>query len=143
MTCKKKWRAMDHCNRNQEEERVVDQEADQINVNEQKSYEWIIIEDSEAVNVTTTDTQGALSIQLALQAAIAAIISLTIGDTDTGNKVTQEIKQLLKTKQRNCQKTIIQGSHNVEVVTTDTDLAINIQALLQILVAIVLKLDVL
>lgn len=133
---------MDHCKR-EEEERVVDQEADQVAVTEQKSFEWIIIEDSEGVNVQTTDTQAALSIQLAIQAAIAAVISITIGDTDTGSKVAQDIKQLLRTKQRNCQKTIVQGSHNVEVITTDTDLAINIQALLQILVAIVLKLDIL
>jgi spore coat protein X len=140
----KKWRALDHhCDGKDGNGADADQEGTQTVKTEQKSYEWIIIKDSEGVDVHTTDTQAAVSLQLGIQAAIAAVISITIGDSDQGKAVAQDIKQFIKTKQSNKQKTIIEHSKHVKVVTTDTDLAVNIQALLQILVAIVVKLDVL
>jgi len=142
MSQEKKWRALDHCETGKGEDAEVTQEADQKAVTKQQSYEWIIIKDSECVDVHTTDTQAAISLQLGLQAAIAAVISITIGDSERGNAVVNEIKQVIKTKQKNTQKTVIEGSKHVEVRTTDTDIAVNIQALLQILVALVAKLDI-
>lgn len=141
----KKWRALDHCDKEEKcnDGATVLQDGDQFMKTEQQSFEWIIIKDSEGVDVQTTDTQAAVSLQLGLQAAIAAVISITIGDTDRGSSVVQDIKQVMKNKQRNSQKTIIEGSKHVKVTTTDTDIAVNIQALLQILIAVVVKLDVL
>lgn len=138
-----KWRALDHCDDDQNNNTDVEQENVQKQVTKQVSNEWIIVKDSEGVDVTTTDTQIAVSLQLAIQVAIVAVISITIGDNEQGNNVAQDLKQFMKTKQSNKQKTIIEGSRNVKVKTTDTDVAVNIQALLQILVAIVAKLDVL
>jgi spore coat protein X len=145
MSEEKKWKALEHCDKGKAKGDDADvlQEGDQFVSNKQQSFEWIIIKDSECVSVQTTDTQAAVSLQLGIQAAIAAVISITIGDTEKGKAVSQDIKQIIKTKQKNTQKTIIEGSNNVHVTTTDTDLAVNIQALLQILVAIVVKLDVL
>ena len=82
----KKWRALDHCHHceTKEEEALVSQEADQVNVNKQNSNEWIIIKDSECVDVHTTDTQVAVSLQAAIQAAIAIVISVTVGDSEKG-----------------------------------------------------------
>jgi spore coat protein X len=142
----KKWRALDHCDKGKDkcdDGETVLQEGEQYMKTEQQSFEWIIIKDSEGVDVHTTDTQAAVSLQLGLQAAIAAVISITIGDTDRGNAVVQDLKQVMKNKQRNTQKTIIESSKHVKVTTTDTDVAVNIQALLQILIAVVVKLDVL
>jgi spore coat protein X len=142
----KKWRALDHCEKGKDkcdDGETVLQEGEQYMKTEQQSFEWIIIKDSEGVDVHTTDTQAAVSLQLGLQAAIAAVISITIGDTDRGNAVVQDLKQVMKNKQRNTQKTIIESSKHVKVTTTDTDVAVNIQALLQILIAVVVKLDVL
>ena len=139
----KKWRALDHCDNSQSNDNNVLQDADQVVFTKQQSFERIIVKDSENVDVQTTDTQAAISLQLGLQAAIAAVISITIGDSDQGKAVAQDMKQFIKTKQRNIQTTIIEGSKNVSVTTTDTDLAVNIQAMLQILVAVVAKLDVL
>ncbi|MDP4162636.1 MAG: spore coat protein [Bacillota bacterium] len=138
-----KWRALDHCNEKGKNQADVMQEADQVVKTEQDSFEWIIIKDSECVDVHTTDTQVALSLQAAIQAAIAIVITITIGDSEKGKNVAQDLKQFFKTKQRNSQKTVIQGSKDVKVTTTDTQVAVNIQAMLQILVAIVAKLDVL
>jgi spore coat protein X len=140
----KKWRALDHCDtgKGKGNDAEVNQEADQKIVTKQQSFEWIIIKDSECVDVHTTDTQAAISLQVGLQAAIAAVISISIGDSERGNAVVNDIKQVIKTKQKNTQKTIIEGSKHVEVRTTDTDIAVNIQALLQILVTLVAKLDI-
>jgi spore coat protein X len=138
----KKWRALDHCGCDKKDHAVVSQEADQVNVTKQKSHEWIIIKDSECVEVHTTDTQVAISLQAAIQAAIAIVISVTVGDADKGSAVVQDVKQLFKSTQRNTQKTVIHGSQHIKVKTTDTQAAVNIQALLQVLLAIVAKLEV-
>lgn len=139
----KKWKALDYCDPcDNKDNALVSQQADQLNVNKQKSSEWIIIKDSECVEVRTTDTQVAIALQAAIQAAIAIVISVTIGDSDKGQAVVQDLKQLLNSTQQNTQKTIIHCSKNIKVKTTDTQVAINIQALLQILVAIVAKLEV-
>lgn len=140
---KKKWRALDHCDDPSNNGSDVEQDGKQVVSTKQHSFERIIVKDSEGVEIRTTDTQVAISLQLGIQAAIAAVISVTIGDSDQGRAVTQELNQFIKTKQRNVQTTIVEGSRNISVTTTDTDLAVNIQAMLQILVAIVAKLDIL
>ncbi|WP_046175710.1 spore coat protein [Domibacillus indicus] len=138
----KKWRALDHCDTEKQDAEVL-QEGDQEAVTKQDSFEWIIVKDSEDVEVQTTDTQAAVSLQVGIQVAIAVVISLTLGDNDQSKAVVQDLKQFMKTKQRNTQKTVIEGSKHVKVTTTDIDLAVNIQALLQILLAVVAKLDIL
>lgn len=136
----REWRALDQCNL---ESSSATQDGDQVSVSVQQSFEIIIVKNSEGVDVHTTDTQAAVSLQLGIQAAIAAVIIATIGDTDQSRAVVQDIKQFSRIRQRNVQRTIIEGSRNVSVTTTDTDLAVNIQALLQILIAIIVKLDIL
>jgi len=121
----------------------VEQEADQISDTEQESHELIIIRDSELVEVHTTDTQAAVNLQVALQLAIALVLSITIGDSDAANGVEQELLQKIQVEQTNHQRTIIVGSRCVKVTTTDTDVTANIQILLQILLALVAKLDIL
>jgi spore coat protein X len=49
----------------------------------------------------------------------------------------------IKVKQINRQQTYIENSRGVNITTTDTDIAVNIQLLLQVLVAILVKLDIL
>ncbi|WP_342774272.1 spore coat protein [Lysinibacillus antri] len=138
------FRALDHWNGNNDEENEVDveQEAKAEMTTQQQSYEWIIVKDSEYVDIHSTDTQAAISLQLGIQAAIAAVISVTIGDSDQGKNVADDIKQFMSMRQRNTQKTIIENSKGIHVTTHDTDLAVNIQAMLQILVSIVAKVDI-
>ncbi|MDQ0411868.1 spore coat protein [Mesobacillus stamsii] len=145
MRKEKTWRALDYCDCETEKanNQEVTQEAEQKLVTKQQSFEWIIIKDSEDVDVHTTDTQAAVSLQLGLQAAIAAVITISLGDSEKAKAVVNDINQVFKTKQRNVQKMIIEGSKHVEIRTTDTDVAVNIQALLQILVTLIAKLDIL
>lgn len=121
----------------------VVQDADQFSFIDQESDELILIKDSCNIKVQTTDTQAAVSLQVGLQLAIALVISITIGDTDRGQTVAQDIFQQFDAEQTNKQKIVIENSKDVTIKTTDTDLAVNIQALLQVLVALVVKLDIL
>ncbi|HDR6944534.1 TPA: spore coat protein, partial [Bacillus thuringiensis] len=109
------------------------EEAIQTDEIDQVSEEYIEIVDSADVQVTTTDTKAALSIQAALQAAIVVVVSISIADSEKADKITQELFQKSSIKQINRQKTFIKNSRNVTVTTTDTDIAVNIQILLQIL----------
>lgn len=133
----------DHDNERFNDDTVVEQEADQDIDNLQVSEEAIIIRNSADVEVHTTDTQAAVNLQAALQVAIALVLSITIADSDRAEAVTQDLLQKIETKQINRQKTLILNSQCVRVTTTDTDIAVNIQALLQVLVALVAKIDVL
>lgn len=119
------------------------EEAIQTDEIDQVSEEYIEIVDSADVQVTTTDTKAALSIQAALQAAIVVVVSLSIADSEKADKITQELFQKSAIKQINRQKTFIKNSRNVTVTTTDTDIAVNIQILLQILLALLVKLNIL
>ena len=69
------------------EEAIQTDEIDQI------SEEYIEIVDSADVQVTTTDTKAALSIQAALQAAIVVVVSISIADSEKADKITQELFQ--------------------------------------------------
>jgi spore coat protein X len=142
----KKWSALEgtaHPARCAHDEAVVEQEATQVSKTVQASEEHIIIRDSCQVHVHTTDTKAAVNLQAALQLAVALVLSITIGDSDDADKVSQELLQRVSVRQLNHQKTLIENSRNVKVTTTDTDVAVNIQVLLQVLVALVAKLDIL
>jgi spore coat protein X len=130
------WRALDHC--------CDDSKADAMQGSTtQQAFESIVIKDSEGVTVTSTDNQAAISLQVAIQAAIAIVISISVGSPEVGKSVVQDLKQYFKSKQLINKKTIIHGSKAVTVTTTDNQVVVNIQALVQILLAIVAKLEIL
>jgi len=146
-----------HTNKNDSYQEVLDLSSDnfikdngagtqggnQVNETEQVSSEKIIVRDSCDIEVTSTDTQVAASLQIAIQAAIALVVNLTIADNDRAEKVTQQLLQEADIKQINKQNLVIENSKDIKVTTTDTDVAISIQAMLQILVSLVVSLDIL
>ncbi|TSB47108.1 spore coat protein [Alkalicoccobacillus porphyridii] len=140
----KKWSALDPraCHPMDREGDLV-QEANQVNKTVQLSEEYILIKDSCDVTVNSTDTKAALSLQASLQTAIALVISISIADSEKAEKITQELLQSSKVKQLTYQKTVVENSKKVDVTTTDTQIAVNIQLLLQILLALLVKLDIL
>jgi spore coat protein X len=121
----------------------VVQDANQFSSMEQESDELIFIKDSCNIVVHTTDTQAAVSLQVALQLAIALVIRITIGDSEQGNAIQQDLLQHFESEQNNKQKICIENSKDINVTTTDTDVAANIQVLLEVLVSLVAKIDVL
>ncbi|SEI02689.1 spore coat protein X [Halobacillus karajensis] len=141
-TCKPKWNALDPkmCHPFDQNDT---QDANQEIKNYQQSFESIFIKDSCDVEVTTTDTQAALNVQVGLQAAIALIISVSIADSSKADLVTQDLFEKIKSSQVNQQQTYIENSRGVKVSTTDTDIAVNAQVLLQVLLALIARLDIL
>ncbi|WRP05574.1 spore coat protein [Rossellomorea aquimaris] len=121
----------------------AEQGAYQYSEVDQESNEFIFIKDSCDIKVQTTDTQASVSLQVGLQLAIALVISITVGDSEKGRLITQKLLQQFDSDQSNKQRIIIENSKDVNITTTDTDLAVNIQVLLQVLVALVAKLDIL
>ncbi|MFD1848467.1 spore coat protein [Oceanobacillus bengalensis] len=110
---------------------------------EQESAELIWVKESCNITVTSNDTQASVSLQAALQLAIAIVISITIADSDRSDHVSQELLQYTNTEQINRQKIYIYNTKDATVTTTDTDIAVNIQLLLQVLLTLVLLLDIL
>lgn len=121
---------------------AVDQEGAQVSDLAQRSFERIIIKDSCEIKVTTTDTQVAVSLQAALQVAIALVVNITIADSEQAESLTQELIQYSQIQQLNRQTIYIENCRDIEVTTTDTDVAVSIQLLLQILLALLIQLDI-
>jgi spore coat protein X len=142
-----RWSALDRSSRHPMDEfcgaEGVEQEADQINSQLQLSEELVFIKDSCDVRVTSTDVKAALSLQAALQAAIVVVISISIADGERAERITQELLQSSRVRQITRQKTIIENSRDVDVTTTDAQVAVNIQLLLQLLLALIVELEVL
>ena len=126
-----------------EDNEGITQEGGQSNKEVQVSEDFMLIKDSCDVNVTTTDVQAAVNLQAALQAAIVLVVNISLAGSDDAEDVTQELFQTSKIKQRTSQKTIVENSRDVNVTSTDVQVALNIQLLLQILVALVVTLDIL
>ncbi|TXC90717.1 hypothetical protein FS935_12465 [Metabacillus litoralis] len=134
----KRWSALEDCKKEEST-----QDAVQINETVQASEEYIFIKDSCNIDVTSTDTQVAVSLQAAVQVAIALVINLTIADSNRAEQVTQQLLQSSVIKQVNKQKLIIENSRDVTITTTDTDVAISLQVLIQILLALLVQIDIL
>jgi spore coat protein X len=132
-----RWSALDDCKHENTTQNAV-QETETLQVSE----ELIVIKDSCNIEVQSTDTQVAVSLQAAIQVAIALVINLTIADSNQAEKVTQQLLQNSVIKQANRQKLIIENSRDVKVTTTDTDVAISLQVLIQILLALLVQIDI-
>jgi len=120
----------------------VAQDADQFTGEFQESDELIVIKESCNISVQTTETTAAVSLQIALQLAIALVIRVTIADSDDSDSVAQDLLQHFDSEQKNVQKIYIENSKDVSIKTTDTDIAANIQVMLEALLAIVAELDI-
>ncbi|ADU28581.1 spore coat protein [Evansella cellulosilytica] len=140
----KKWNALDPISKHPLCD-TQDETQDAANKNKtlQLNEEYILIKDSCDVTVNSTDTKAAVNLQIGLQAAIAVLISISVASSETAEKLTQELLQSSKVKQISRQQTIVENSRNVDVSTTDTQAAVNIQILLQLLLALAVKLDIL
>ncbi|MGE7761023.1 spore coat protein [Peribacillus sp. NPDC097895] len=143
------WSALDSASRHplsgfcNDDDTRIDQEARQDNRQLQLSEELIYIKDSCNVNITSTDVKAALSLQAALQAAIAVIVSISIADADNAERITQQLIQSSNVKQITRQKTIVENSRDIDITTTDAQVALNIQLLLQLLLALIVEVDIL
>ncbi|RSL33054.1 spore coat protein [Salibacterium salarium] len=119
------------------------QHGEQTNKTLQISEDYIEIIDCCDVSISNTDIKGALSIQAGIQAAILILITVSIGgDSDSAEEFTQDLIQSAKIKQLTYQHTYLENSRDVTIDINDTQLALNIQLLIQLLVAVAVVLDI-
>lgn len=129
-------------NSNHNDDATVTQDGGEYAFMEQESAELIWVKESCDITINTTDTQAGVSLQAGLQLAIALVLRITIGDSDQSEAVSQELMQQFDMTQSNKQKIYIYNTKGATVTTSDTDLAINIQVLLQLLVALIVIIDI-
>jgi spore coat protein X len=119
------------------------QENAQFNMDVQESDELIIIKESCGIKVNTTENEVALSLQLALQLALTIVVKIAIGTSDNAESITQELVQHFNSDQKIVKKIHIENSKDTTITVDVNEIAVNIQAMLQILLALVAKLEVL
>lgn len=117
----------------------IENESKQITKELQKIEETIIIRDSCDVEVLVKDKQFALSLQAALQAIIVAILYEYVGNYEKTREISQELFQLAIQKQITKQRFIVSHSKNVKIKSFDEQVEVNIQILVQLLVALLNK----
>jgi|UPI00041E7E4E spore coat protein X len=139
----KKWTALDPQSAHPMDMGDVNQELQGKIETIQQSFEQIVVKDSADVEISTTDNKAAVNVQVAIQAAIALVISISIADGDRAQRITQELLGNIKNAQVNRQQTIVENSRGVRITTTDNDLVVNVQVLLQVLVALLVRISVL
>ena len=144
MSSRKNYKNKYDVERDEDKQRNAEiaQDADQFTSEFQDSDELIIINDSCNISVETTETKAAVSLQIALQLAIALVIKITIADSDDSDSVVQDLLQHFKKERKSVQKIHIDNSKDISIKTTDTDIAVNIQVMLEALLAIVARLDI-
>ncbi|UII55479.1 spore coat protein [Cytobacillus spongiae] len=119
------------------------QDAAQVSDIEQRSNELIVLKNCLNVNVISTETQVAASLQAALQVAIALVINITILDSAEAERVTQDLLQYSQIQQVNRQSVYVENAKDCTIRMTDTDIAVSIQLMLQLLLALIIQLDIL
>lgn len=105
-------------------------------------FQVVIIKDSEAVEVTLANLQAVISLQLALQLAIALVVSVSVASATATERITQDLIQSVYSRQSNISTVVIEGSRNITVTEVGAEIALNIQILLQVLVALLAKVEV-
>ncbi|WP_394223938.1 spore coat protein [Priestia aryabhattai] len=118
------------------EDAVIEQEADAFSFVDQESSELIWIKDSCDIEVSTTDTQIAVQLQVAIQVALGVVISILSSNVANSEVIAQDLLAHANIEQTNKQKIIIVNSKDVKISTTDADVAVNIQAAVQALLAV-------
>lgn len=118
------------------EDAVIEQEADAFSFVDQESTELIWIKDSCDIEVSTTDTQVAVQLQVVIQVALGVVISILSSNVANSEVIAQDLLAHANIEQTNKQKIIIVNSKDVKITTTDADVAVNIQAVIEALIAV-------
>ncbi|MFD1361146.1 spore coat protein [Lentibacillus salinarum] len=122
---------------------TVSQDEGQYSFMDQESAEMIWVKESCNITVDSRDTQIGVSLQASLQLAIALVLNIAIADSGRSEAISQDLFQQFNAEQINKQKIYIYNTKDATVTTRDTDVAINIQVLLQLLITLVVMVDVL
>lgn len=101
----------------------------------------LFIRNSHTVDVTQTEGQGLVLVQAALQAAIEAVIVVLGSNENADVKNLQKIAQSLEVSQVESQRVAIIDSDGITVRQTEVQIDVVVQAAIQLLAQLVLKIS--
>ena len=104
-------------------------------------YQGIFIKGSSDINIAQLEAQALLVLQISLQAALDVIlVAFDLDDNDDDIKELQSLIQSIKAAQRENQRIIIKDSFDVNIAQAQAQIDIVIQAAIQLLARLELKL---
>ena len=104
-------------------------------------YQGIFIKGSSDINIAPLEAQALLVLQISLQAALDVIlVAFDLDDNDDDVKELQSLIQSIKAAQRENQRIIIKDSFDVNIAQAQAQIDIVIQAAIQLLARLELKL---
>ena len=104
-------------------------------------YQGIFIKGSSDINIAQLEAQALLVLQISLQAALEIIlVAVDLDDNDDDVKELQSLIQSIKAAQRENQRIIIKDSFDVNIAQAQAQIDIVIQAAIQLLARLELKL---
>jgi hypothetical protein len=104
-------------------------------------YQGIFIKGSSDINIAQLEAQALLVLQISLQAALDVIlVAFDLDDNDDDVKELQSLIQSIKAAQRENQRIIIKDSFDVNIAQAQAQIDIVIQAAIQLLARLELKL---
>ena len=104
-------------------------------------YQGIFIKGSSDINIAQLEAQALLVLQISLQAALEIIlVAFDLDDNDDDVKELQSLIQSIKAAQRENQRIIIKDSFDVNIAQAQAQIDIVIQAAIQLLARLELKL---
>jgi spore coat protein X len=109
----------------------------------QFSRESIVLKNCLNVEVNSSETQVAASLQAALVVAIVIVINISIADGGQAERITEDLLQFTQINQSNRQSVYIENAKDCTVNLEDTQVALTLNLLIQVLVALVVELEIL
>ncbi|MEN8701563.1 spore coat protein [Bacillus infantis] len=109
----------------------------------QFSRESIVLKNCLNVEVNSSETQVAASLQAALVVAIVIVINISIADGGQAERITEDLLQFTQINQSNRQSVYIENAKDCTVNLEDTQVALTLNLLIQVLLALVVELEIL
>ncbi|EAR65656.1 hypothetical protein B14911_05354 [Bacillus sp. NRRL B-14911] len=109
----------------------------------QYSKESIVLKNCLNVEVNSSETQVAASLQAALVVAIVIVINISIADGGQAERITEDLLQFTQINQSNRQSVYIENAKDCTVNLEDTQVALTLNLLIQVLLALVIELEIL
>ena len=104
-------------------------------------YQGIFIKGSSDINIAQLEAQALLVLQISLQAALDVIlVAFDLDDNDDDVKELQSLIQSIKAAQRENQRIIIKDSFDINIAQAQAQIDIVIQAAIELLGRLELKL---
>jgi len=106
-------------------------------------WQVVTIRDSENVQIDVSELQAGIAFQATLQLAISLVLSIAVAGATEATSMETDLIQSVYTNQSHVMNIVVDESRDVRVTVASAQATASIQALLQVLLSLVEKLDIL